>query len=32
MFTGIIETMGKVVSIQAENTNLNFRIESTISD
>jgi len=32
MFTGIIETVGKVVSIQADNTNLNFRIQSTISD
>jgi riboflavin synthase len=32
MFTGIIETIGKVVSIQADNTNLNFRIESNISD
>jgi riboflavin synthase len=32
MFTGIIETIGKVVSIQPEDTNLNFRIQSTISD
>ena len=32
MFTGIIETIGKLVSIQKEDTNLNFRIESTISD
>lgn len=32
MFTGIIETIGKVVSIQPEGTNLNFRIQSTISD
>lgn len=32
MFTGIIETIGKVVSIQAEDTNLNFRIKSNISD
>jgi riboflavin synthase len=32
MFTGIIETLGKVVSIQAEDTNLNFKIKSTISD
>lgn len=32
MFTGIIETMGKVVSIESEGTNLNFKIESTISD
>ena len=32
MFTGIIETIGKVVSIESEDTNLNFKIESTISD
>ncbi len=32
MFTGIIETVGKVISIQKEGTNLNFRIKSTISD
>src|SRR5690606_13841676 len=32
MFTGIIETVGKVVSIQADNTNLSFRIRSTISN
>lgn len=32
MFTGIIETIGKVISIQKEGTNRNFRIQSNISD
>lgn len=32
MFTGIIETVGKVISIEKEDTNLNFRIQSSISD
>lgn len=32
MFTGIIETVGKVISIEPENTNLHFRIKSTLSD
>lgn len=31
MFTGIIETIGKVISIEAEDTNLHFQIESNIS-
>ncbi|NQW43175.1 MAG: riboflavin synthase [Bacteroidetes bacterium] len=31
MFTGIIETMGKVVNIRKENSNIHFTIESTIS-
>ncbi|MDH4089291.1 MAG: riboflavin synthase [Cyclobacteriaceae bacterium] len=31
MFTGIIETLGRVVSIQNEGTNTRFRIESPIS-
>jgi riboflavin synthase len=32
MFTGIIETIGKVSSIQAEGSNKKFKIESPISD
>ena len=32
MFTGIIETVGKVISIEKEDTNLNLRIQSSISD
>lgn len=32
MFTGIIETVGKVISIEPENTNLHFRIQSNLSD
>lgn len=32
MFTGIIETVGKVISIEKEDTNLNFKIQSSISD
>lgn len=32
MFTGIIETIGQVISIEKEDTNLNFRIQSGISD
>ena len=32
MFTGIIETIGKVISIQSEDTNLHFQIESNISN
>lgn len=32
MFTGIVETVGKVVEIQKSGSNLNFCIESTISD
>ena len=31
MFTGIIETIGKVVSIEAEDTNLHFQIQSNIT-
>lgn len=31
MFTGIIETIGKVISIESEDTNLHFQIESNIS-
>ncbi len=31
MFTGIIETIGKITSIEKENSNLHFTIESTIS-
>ena len=31
MFTGIIENIGKVVSIEKENTNIHFTIESVIS-
>ncbi|MFC6101724.1 riboflavin synthase [Olivibacter domesticus] len=32
MFTGIIETIGKVKNIEKENSNLHFTIESSISD
>ena len=32
MFTGIIETIGKVISIQSEDTNLHLQIESNISN
>jgi riboflavin synthase len=32
MFTGIIETLGKVENITAEGTNLHFTIQSTISN
>lgn len=32
MFTGIIETIGKVKHIEKENSNLHFTIESSISD
>lgn len=32
MFTGIIEALGTVVSVEKENQNLNFWIESPISD
>lgn len=32
MFTGIIETGGKVVSVESAGTNLHFTIESSISD
>lgn len=32
MFTGIIETVGKVTSIRKEGTNVHFQIASTISD
>lgn len=32
MFTGIIETIGKVTSIQENSTNIDFRIKSNISD
>ena len=31
MFTGIIETIGKVVALQKEGTNTRFKIESSIS-
>lgn len=31
MFTGIIETTGKVVEIREENTNIHFTLESTIA-
>ncbi|GAB3570364.1 riboflavin synthase [Spirosoma luteolum] len=31
MFTGIVETTGTVAAIEAEGTNLTFRIESTMS-
>ena len=31
MFTGIIETTGLVSGIEAEGTNLTFRIESTLA-
>lgn len=31
MFTGIIETIGKITSIEKENSNLHFTIESNIS-
>jgi len=31
MFTGIIENIGKVISIEKENTNIHFTIESEIS-
>lgn len=31
MFTGIIETIGKVISIEPENTNLHFTIQSSLS-
>lgn len=31
MFTGIIETLGKITHIAAEGTNISFTIESTIS-
>jgi len=32
MFTGIIETMGKIVSVEHEQENVHFTIESAISD
>lgn len=32
MFTGIIETLGKVTQIETEHTNVNLYIESSISD
>ena len=32
MFTGIIETVGKIKSIESEGNNLHFEIESSISD
>lgn len=32
MFTGIIETVGKVLSTKRENTNLHFHIESEIAE
>lgn len=32
MFTGIIETIGKVKNIEKENSNLHFTVESSISD
>lgn len=31
MFTGIIENIGKIISIEKENTNIHFTIESAIS-
>jgi riboflavin synthase len=31
MFTGIIETLGKIIEIRAEKGNLHFRVESSIS-
>ncbi|MFT4646340.1 MAG: riboflavin synthase, partial [Planctomycetota bacterium] len=32
MFTGIIETLGKVLSIRKESENVHFEIESSIFD
>lgn len=32
MFTGIIETLGKVIGLEKEGTNLHLTVESTISD
>ena len=32
MFTGIIESLGKVVQVQEKGSNINFHIESNISD
>jgi riboflavin synthase len=32
MFTGIIENIGKIINIEAKGTNLDFTIESTISN
>lgn len=31
MFTGIVETMGQVVSLQTEGTNVTFRLRSTLT-
>lgn len=31
MFTGIIETLGKVLTIEKENTNVHYTIESSLS-